>query len=613
VTDLNDENYLDDLLKGMENNPANFDNYAKKSRTAMKNTVSSQRISSNGFFADIDEPEDDLGEIEELDWDDLSLDEFSLDGVDADDMDFSAFESNTATSIVQPNNEETNQVDFTDVLQENSVKQDEIQDDTIKTEGGLEVLDIEKVLAPNEEVSNEATTTLEDSADIMDVMDVDDTEEIPQETELSEESADLDNLVENLLDNLDDTGSLNELEQESQGMESDKFDEMNDLDALMNSLTQEDGETQDPFSVDETSDGTDDLLDLLANNNFDEGASNETSADGEEIFSLDSMLSDLGTLEDFDSVGDEPVSGEAELTLDESDGGADATLEDALSALEEEETKGKKNKKKKKSKEKGEKIPLLKRLFGNVHDEKAAQKKEAALKAAEEKEKKKKPKKTKEELAEEKKAKDEEKKAKQEEAKKIKEAKKKEKEEKKQKKKEAQAAEEEIDEGRINRVGATIVFVFFGIIAAGIILGSKNFSYNTSIARATEFFGIRLYNEAYDEVRGVEIKSDDMEIYDKIMTVMYVNKQLNSYNNYYGLKMYPEALDALLKGLKRYDEYIDYAKDLGIQSDMDYVKTQILGELNEMFQMTEGDAYQIIDSETQEEYSRRVIDEAVIR
>jgi GTPase involved in cell partitioning and DNA repair len=74
--------------------------------------------------------------------------------------------------------------------------------------------------------------------------------------------------------------------------------------------------------------------------------------------------------------------------------------------------------------------------------------------------------------------------------------------------------------------------------------------------------------------------------------------------------MYPEALDSLLKGLKRYDEYISDATEMGIRNDMDYVKTQILGELNEAYQMSEADAYQLIDAANQEEYSQMVIKKA---
>ena len=48
------------------------------------------------------------------------------------------------------------------------------------------------------------------------------------------------------------------------------------------------------------------------------------------------------------------------------------------------------------------------------------------------------------------------------------------------------------------------------------------------------------------------IKEDDEEMYSKILTVMFVNKELNSYNNYYGIHQYDKALDSLLKGLKIY-------------------------------------------------------------
>ena len=60
----------------------------------------------------------------------------------------------------------------------------------------------------------------------------------------------------------------------------------------------------------------------------------------------------------------------------------------------------------------------------------------------------------------------------------------------------------------------------------------------------------------------VSISDEDIELYDKIMTVMYVNKQLNSYNNYYAINRYPEAL-VFIKGLERYDKYIELATLLG--------------------------------------------------
>ena len=91
------------------------------------------------------------------------------------------------------------------------------------------------------------------------------------------------------------------------------------------------------------------------------------------------------------------------------------------------------------------------------------------------------------------------------------------------------------------------------------------------------------------------------------MTVMFIQKELNSYQNYLDINMYPEALDSLLKGLKRYDKHIKTAADLGIKSDLDYVKEQILDKLDKQFNITEKEASALNDSVYQTQYSIKVI------
>lgn len=185
---------------------------------------------------------------------------------------------------------------------------------------------------------------------------------------------------------------------------------------------------------------------------------------------------------------------------------------------------------------------------------------------------------------------------------------KKEKKEKKKKSKEIIQVIDEIeeDEGRINRLGATIVFIFFGLLTALLLVGTNMVSYTLSIQNATSYFDRQKYTEAYNEVYGMDINDEDIEIYDKIMTVMFVNKQLNSYNSYYSLGMYPEALDSLLKGLKRYDKYIELATMLGIKTDLDYVRSQILAELKNVFKLSEEDAIRINSYPDSKEYSLEV-------
>lgn len=167
---------------------------------------------------------------------------------------------------------------------------------------------------------------------------------------------------------------------------------------------------------------------------------------------------------------------------------------------------------------------------------------------------------------------------------------------------------EEVEEGHISRLGTSFVFLFFGVLVMLLLIFTNIFSYTLSIKNATNYFNVNKYTQAYNEVYGIELKDEDIELYDKIMTVMYVNKQLNSYNNHYQMKKYPEALDSLLKGLQRYDKYIELATMLGINTDMDYVRNQIVAELYNVFSLTEEEAITLINSETQAQYSIAVYD-----
>ena len=247
---------------------------------------------------------------------------------------------------------------------------------------------------------------------------------------------------------------------------------------------------------------------------------------------------------------------------------------------------------------------LLKRLFGNiVTDEIAeaelAQKEkdkedEAARQEAAEaaKEEKKAAKAAKaEEKAEAKKAKAEEK-----ELKKAAKA-----EEKAQKKaeKEARKAEEAAQEelevtGKLNKVGVSIVVILAAMFLATEISGTEIFSYKSTMKQAVSFFDDGRYTDAYREILGTDLKKKDQETYDKIITVMKVQRSLNSYENYDNMKYYPDALNALLVGLKKYDENIETARNLEVEKDVDSCKEKILTLLDEEYGLSEVQARELL-------------------
>ncbi|MCR5829758.1 MAG: hypothetical protein K6F93_05315 [Lachnospiraceae bacterium] len=260
---------------------------------------------------------------------------------------------------------------------------------------------------------------------------------------------------------------------------------------------------------------------------------------------------------------------------------------------------------------------LFQRLFGNVVEELTEEQKEERRKKAEEEEKQKiaileAKKKSAEEAKAAKEAQKEIDKAEAEEKKKqADEAKRKAREEareKARKKKEAREALEieDEDEGKINKAGAGILFILFGVITMFIILGTNTYSYNLSIENAQTDFLIRHYNEAYYDVYGLTIKDEDIELYDRIMTVMYVNSQLNSYNYYMTSKNNDKALNSLIKGLEKYEKYYKLATTLGITDDLEYVKTNILNELNKTFKITEKEAYSMMNINDVVDYSEYI-------
>ncbi|MCD7824437.1 MAG: hypothetical protein LUH14_00480 [Clostridiaceae bacterium] len=255
---------------------------------------------------------------------------------------------------------------------------------------------------------------------------------------------------------------------------------------------------------------------------------------------------------------------------------------------------------------------FMKKVFGNVvTDEIAEQERraaeqeeeEAARKAEEEA-------KEKEEKAAQKEAKKAEKEARAAEKKRIKEALKAEKEaqkaEKKAKQEEEEAAELEVV-GKLNKIGVSIIAAATVLFLGIEIIGTNAYGYSSAKKSALKYFDMGKYTEAYQEAIGTNMKEKDPEEYQKIKTVMLVQQSLNSYQNYDRMKFYPEALDALLRGIKRYDANIEQGQELEVDKEMLACRKEILSLLQEEFGVSEQEAYELLALE-KEDYTKRVVE-----
>lgn len=244
----------------------------------------------------------------------------------------------------------------------------------------------------------------------------------------------------------------------------------------------------------------------------------------------------------------------------------------------------------KQKKEKKKKTSLWKRLFGNVITDETA--------ALEEKERE-----EEEEAFLKKQAALIEKK-------KQSEADKEEKEKKNQKDKERKQqikAETEVV-GKINPIGATIVFILFATIGVLIMVGVWLLPRRANIKEAANEYANEKYIDAYQTISAVSIKEDEQALYDKIVLCSKLERQIQSYQTNVSMDKKLEALHALLQGLDLYNKKQDEVKALKIQKEFLQMKTQIITYLAQDYSLDEAQANEINAITDEAEYTHRLQD-----
>lgn len=361
-------------------------------------------------------------------------------------------------------------------------------------------------------------------------------------------------------------------------------------DGLLENLDIDFGALEEPPAEEPSGDdGLGNMLDGLLDDLDMNGAIEETP-EQEETESQDAMSELLGLDDTFFQEGEEKAESMDDLSLD---------MLDASDIMPEEKVS--------EEKEPG----FFQRVFGNVVTDEIAEQEREAAKAAEEEAERKAEEDAK--IKEEKDAKKAEKKAEKEAKaaarKKEKETKKaekaKEKAEKKARQEEEAAAELEVV-GKLNKVGVSIIVIATILFLAVEIGGTNLFSYVSAKNEALDYFEMGKYTEAYKMAIGTDMREKDSEEYDKIKTVMKVQQCLNAYQSYDRMKYYPEALDALLRGIKRYDANIEQATQLEVEKDMMSCRTQIISLLQSEFGISEAKAYSLLAMD-KEDYQNEVI------
>lgn len=162
------------------------------------------------------------------------------------------------------------------------------------------------------------------------------------------------------------------------------------------------------------------------------------------------------------------------------------------------------------------------------------------------------------------------------------------------------------EKGHINKIGASIVFVLAAGICVAIIITQTRFSYSNKIKTCEKYYDQGQYKYAYLEINGMKLKGDDVELYDKLRTIMYVQQYIDDGDNFYEIKLYDKSVHAFLTALEKYKVNYETAQDNEVADVYDTMYQLTLEKLNEMYGIDENKANEIISKEDGEDYSLAV-------
>ncbi|MBO5291561.1 MAG: hypothetical protein J6B10_00030 [Lachnospiraceae bacterium] len=195
-----------------------------------------------------------------------------------------------------------------------------------------------------------------------------------------------------------------------------------------------------------------------------------------------------------------------------------------------------------------------------------------------------------------------------------KEKKKKEKEPKKEKaKKEKKPKKEKVKKEKVPKAPApkgkplpkkktAVVVLFAATVFAAVMLFSDFVPGIMEIRKAREAFEQADYETTFALLAGREHREEEENIYQASLLVAQMQRSMDSYLNYQRMGMDIQALDALIKGIGKYEEVSAEAGELGIQSRVDEIYTAILSALDSAYGISEDEAKEIFAEKEDDVY-----------
>lgn len=125
-----------------------------------------------------------------------------------------------------------------------------------------------------------------------------------------------------------------------------------------------------------------------------------------------------------------------------------------------------------------------------------------------------------------------------------------------------------------------LVFVMVASFLVLVILGTNLFGYSNSMANAEKEYVLGNYEAAFQEVAGMEIKEEDLALYEKYRLMANTVGEYSAYQSFMEAKVYDMALDSLIRAVGRCEKYRPDAELYACTGELDKVKGQAVSALS---------------------------------
>jgi len=148
-----------------------------------------------------------------------------------------------------------------------------------------------------------------------------------------------------------------------------------------------------------------------------------------------------------------------------------------------------------------------------------------------------------------------------------------------------------------------LIFLMVASFVALVVLGADLLGYSNQLTNAKNQYAKKNYSEAFAEISGIEIKEEDLALYEKYHVMAMVSVELEAYESLMSKNFYDMALDCLVRTIGRAEKYRADAEIYGCIQELNELELEAETILSETFGVSREEALEFYAYRDKKDYS----------